>query len=231
MSTYRECPMKWKIKYVDKVPEKPKKHFSLGSSVHSALEKMYRVDACPHVDLVLAELDAEWISAGYRDAKEEAKYKAEAVRMLRAFHAAEPPHWRRPLAVEAEFSFRVNHVEVRGFIDRVDLEPDGTLTVVDYKTGRELEPGRAEEDDQLTMYQLACGALFPDIPVGLLAFCHVPTASWQRCGPRPPERLRALEAEVVATHAAIVRGEFRERPSAQSCQWCDYKALCPAWRP
>ena len=44
---YNECPLRYKLKYVDNIPEKPKHFFSFGQSVHKALEFFYTVKALP----------------------------------------------------------------------------------------------------------------------------------------------------------------------------------------
>ena len=47
ISMFQECPQKYKFKYLDKLPEKPRHFFSFGSSVHQALEFFYGVKALP----------------------------------------------------------------------------------------------------------------------------------------------------------------------------------------
>src|SRR6185295_39282 len=41
MSTYLTCPQKWKFRYIDKIPEKPRSVFSFGKSVHTGLEFLF----------------------------------------------------------------------------------------------------------------------------------------------------------------------------------------------
>ena len=43
ITLYGECPQKYKFRYVDAIPEKPRHFFSYGQSVHSALEFFYGV--------------------------------------------------------------------------------------------------------------------------------------------------------------------------------------------
>ncbi|MDE1820288.1 MAG: PD-(D/E)XK nuclease family protein [Euryarchaeota archaeon] len=38
-SAYEECPLRWKFRYIDKLPELPRGYFSFGRSIHSALEE------------------------------------------------------------------------------------------------------------------------------------------------------------------------------------------------
>lgn len=58
---------------------------------------------------------------------------------------------RRVIAVEADGSMMVKGVKVRGRADRIDRMPDGTLAIVDYKTGRPPKPGQVEKGFVLQM--------------------------------------------------------------------------------
>src|SRR4030065_713231 len=95
---YLECPQKWKLKYLDKIPEKPKHFFSFGKSVHSALEYFYNVPALPasSLEAVLREYKARWLSEGYKSAAQEAEYFADGDRMVRAFYAKHIADFKPP---------------------------------------------------------------------------------------------------------------------------------------
>ena len=161
ISLYQECPQKYKFRYVDAIPEKPKYFFSFGRSVHSALEFFYGAKgaAAPALEELLGNYRAVWVPEGYRDSAQEAEYFEEGRRILKAFHAKHAASFRAPLFVEYAFEFEVEGVPVKGFVDRVDRLPDGRLAVIDYKTGKKLATGRLEVDAQLTMYQFACESL------------------------------------------------------------------------
>lgn len=231
LSAYSECPFKWKLKYVDRVPERPKHYFSFGTAIHSALQAMYEGEACLPVGDVIDEFLLAWSPDGYKDGKAEAKAQREGQDMLREFHARFAPEWSKPLAVEVEFLFPVYHVPVRGYVDRVDILPDGSLHVLDYKTGRDVAPDRAATDDQLTMYQMAVEHLFPESRVGRLSLLHVPTRTWHSSPSRGAEACRLLRNRLLEVARAISDSQFPCSPSSGACQWCDHKALCPAWRP
>lgn len=231
ISTYGSCPFKWKLKYVDRMKEKPKHYFSFGLAIHAALEFMYGGERCPNECAVQEAFMSAWSSSGYKDLKAEMKAQREGKEMLDRFYTAFAPTWAKPLAVESKFTFTIDHVTVTGFIDRVDILPDGALHVLDYKTGRALEPGREAEDPQLTMYQLAAEHLFPESKVGRVSFLHVPSLAWATAPPRLPGQRDALRSAILSTAAAITAQQFPCKPSEPSCQWCDFKSSCPAWRP
>ena len=57
ITLYLQCPLKYKLKYVEKLKEKPKSYLSFGKSVHTALEYLFasRLQTPPSLDEVLGE--------------------------------------------------------------------------------------------------------------------------------------------------------------------------------
>lgn len=231
ITLYGECPQKYKFRYVDQVPEKPRHFFSFGRSVHSALEYFYGVKTAvpPTVDDLLKNYKEVWVPEGYRDQSQEVEYFEEGKRILKAFHAKHSKDFRLPLFVEYGFDFEIEGVPVKGFVDRVDKLADGSLSVVDYKTGKKLATGRLESDAQLTMYQYACESLL-DAPVSELIFYHLPTLKEHRASRRGTQLVDELKTRVVDTAEAITKEKFDPKPDEMVCRWCDYKPICPIFK-
>jgi putative RecB family exonuclease len=231
ISLYQECPLKYKFKYVDKIPEKPRHFFSFGQSVHLALEYFYGVKTPtpPSLEDLLKSYREQWVKGGYRDEAQEAEYFEEGRRILTRFHDKHAKDFKLPYFVEYAFTFEVEGVPVTGRIDRVDKLEDGRLSVLDYKTGKQLATGRIDTDAQLTMYQLACekglGA-----EVGELVFYHLPTLKQHRSARRPSPLVDELKSRVVSTAEAITKEKFDPKPSEGVCKWCDFKPICPIYK-
>ncbi len=229
ISTYTDCPKKYEFKYVQRLPEKPKHFFSFGKSVHSALEFMYAGEVCPPLDDVLEELEQKWVSEAYKDKKDEDKAKRNAENMIRDYYRKHAAEWVKPLAVEAKFDMTVDHVRVTGFIDRVDILPDGNLHVIDYKTGQSLDVTRINEDEQMTMYQIAAETMYPESKVGSVSLYHVPSLTLHTAQARDGGLVVALRMKITQTANLIANKSFQPTPSEKACSWCDFKPLCPAW--
>jgi RecB family exonuclease len=231
ISLYQECPQKYKFKYVDKIPEKPRHFFSFGQSVHLALEFFYgvKVPEPPSLPDLLKNYKEIWVSAGYKDESQELEYFEEGKRILTEFHGKHAKDYHVPFFVEYAFNFEVDGVPVTGRIDRVDKLPDGKLSVLDYKTGKKLATGRLEIDAQLTMYQLACEKML-GAEVGELVFYHLPTLKQHRAARRPPALVEELTARIVTTAESITKEKFEPRPAEAVCRWCDYKPICPIFK-
>ncbi|MBI4060921.1 MAG: PD-(D/E)XK nuclease family protein [Elusimicrobia bacterium] len=231
ISLYNECPQKYKFKYVDKIPEKPKHFFSFGQSVHLALEYFYgpKVPQAPSLEELLARYREIWVKSGYRDENQEAEYFEEGRRILTRFHDKHAKSFHVPFSVEYNFSFEHEGVPLTGKVDRIDKLPDGRLSILDYKTGKKLAAGRLDVDSQLTMYQFACESQL-GAEVGELIFYHLPTLKEHRTVRRDKPLVDELTARIMATAEGIVKDRFDPKPTENACRWCDYKPICPIYK-
>ncbi len=231
ISLYNECPQKYKFKYVDKIPEKPKHFFSFGQSVHLALEYFYgpKVPAAPTLEDLLKRYREIWVKPGYRDEKQEAEYFEQGRQILTRFHDKHARSFHVPYSVEYSFSFEYEGVPITGKVDRIDKLPDGRLSILDYKTGKKLAAGRLDLDAQLTMYQFACESQI-GAEVGELIFYHLPTLKEHRTVRRDKPLIKELTTRIVATAEAITKEHFDPKPTENACRWCDYKPICPIYK-
>ncbi|HAZ09298.1 MAG TPA: hypothetical protein DCZ01_12455 [Elusimicrobia bacterium] len=231
ITLYGECPQKYKFRYVDEIPEKPRHFFSYGQSVHSALEFFYGVKTPvpPTLEALLNKYKENWVAKGYRGESEEAEYFDQGKALLKEFHGKHAKDFKLPLHVEYEFALEVEGVPVRGFIDRVDQLPDGRLVVVDYKTGKKLAMKRIDTDPQLTMYQMGCESLL-GAEVAELIFYHLPSLREHRALRRSTPLVDELRRRIVDTAEAIMKEKFDPKPDEMICRWCDYKLLCPIFK-
>ena len=228
LSMYGECPLRYKLKYVDRIPEKPKHFFSFGRSMHKALEFFYGVEAppAPPLELLLKNYEAGWESAGYRDQVQESEYFQDGKDILTGYYGRHASTFQVPLYVEFRFDMEVDGVPVTGFVDRIDRLPDGRLSVLDYKTGKKLAGGRIQSDAQLTMYQLGCETKL-GTEVGRLVFYHLPSFKEHAVDRRPQGQVDELRRRIVATAESIRAGRFEAKLSEDNCRWCDFKDHCP----
>lgn len=231
ITLYNECPQKYKFKYVDKIPEKPRHFFSFGQSVHLALEYFYGVKEpkAPSLEDLLKHYREIWVKGGYKDDRQEQEYFEEGRQILTRFHDKHAKTFHLPYFVEYGFNFEVDGVPVTGKVDRVDKLEDGRLLILDYKTGKQLKTGRIDVDAQLTMYQLACekglGA-----EVAELVFYHLPTLKEHKSTRRSAELVDGLKSTIVTTAESITKEKFDPKPMDSVCKWCDYKPICPIFK-
>ncbi len=120
---------------------------------------------------------------------------------------------------------------LRGFVDRVDVAPDGLVRVVDYKTGRSPGVGfEAKALFQMKFYALVIWRTRGVVPA-MLQLVYLGNGEILRYVPDEHDLL-ATERKVEALWRAIRRaeetGDWRPSPS-RLCAWCSHQALCPAF--
>ncbi len=232
IDTYRTCPRKFRFRYVDRLPTLPSPHLSFGTSIHGALEAFHdrKLPEQPTEDELLGFLFEAWDTRGFEELprQEQLAYYRHAQQVLRRYHARPWPADRTTAATEAWFEvpFAYEAVVV-GSIDRVDVDADGGLHVVDYKTNRKAR-SRAEVASslQLALYALACQHLYGSLPRTVALDFVVPGLTVTV--PLDDLDLDAAREAVLVTAAAIRAERFETLPN-RLCDWCDHRTVCPAW--
>ncbi|HEX2029315.1 MAG TPA: PD-(D/E)XK nuclease family protein [Nitriliruptorales bacterium] len=233
VETYRTCPAQFRYTYIEQLPGEPSPHLAFGSSLHAALERFYdrKLPQCPSEEELLAYLYDVWDTSGFagmsRD--EQLAWYRHGQAVLRRFHRRQAPSFRLPADVEKWFEvpFGDNAVVV-GSIDRVDVHDDGSLEVVDYKTNRRVrDRDGVRRSLQLAIYAIACEHLYGRLP------SHV-TLDFVVAGlrvrvPVAEIDLDAARRAVDDAARAVLDGRYTPAPS-RLCDWCDFRAVCPAWQ-
>lgn len=241
---FKQCPLLYRFRAVDRLPEKATRAQVRGTVVHSVLERLYGLPTeqrdrhkagdllAPAWEEILAEQPelAELFEGP--DDPELAKWLKSASGLLDAYFEMEDPQRLQPEACELRVETELpSGVLLRGFIDRVDVAPTGEIRLVDYKTGNApREIGEAKAMFQMKFYALVLWRLRGEIPRQLLLMY---LANKQKLAYAPDEdELRRFERTLEAIWQAILRagktGDFRPNPS-KLCDYCDHKALCPAF--
>ncbi|MFI7250228.1 RecB family exonuclease [Micromonospora chalcea] len=241
---FKTCPLLYRFRSIDRLPERPTIEQARGTLVHAVLERLFDLPAAARTpesagDLVapqwdrlvteepeLASLFADGDTAGPQE------FLRSATALLDGYFAVEDPRRLEPAEREALISAVVDdELLIRGYLDRLDVAPDGALRVVDYKTGgapREAFEARALF--QLKFYALVLWRTRGVVP-RVLRLLYLKDAEVCDYAPDADELVR-FERTVVALWRAIeqatARQDFRPRPS-RLCDWCSHQALCPSY--
>lgn len=241
---FKQCPLLYRFRAVDRLPEKPTKAQVRGTVVHAVLEDLFALPAAERVpDRARTMITPAWerVKAERPEfstlfevpgGEEEAEWLASATKLLDGYFGLEDPRRLEPesreLLVESELP---SGVLLRGYIDRVDVAPTGEIRVVDYKTGAApREVGEAKALFQMKFYALVLWKLRGVVPRQLRLMY---LADRQALAYTPDEsELSRFERTLEAIWQAIMRaaptGDFRPSPS-RLCDYCDHKAFCPAF--
>jgi len=173
----------------------------------------------------LMELYAEfWQTDGYNTKEEREQYKKKGIESLKIFLAsflAKQP--AEILYLEKKFSFKIGGDIIKGAIDRVDRLNDGSLEVVDYKTGRAKEKLEFKDKKQLILYQLFLEEFLGE-KISLLSYYYLEGGTKLSFKPSEKE-ITKLRLEVNEEISAIKKQEFIPTPSPM-CKFCDFNSIC-----
>ena len=246
LSTFRNCPLKYKFRYIDGLPEESvSAALVFGSGIHTAVEQHYQAqlsgDPKPDLDALLFAYRSAWlphdpdaISFGSKETGE--TLDDLAARMLTAFLASDQARVSgRVLGVEEE----IRGMLMEGVPDlygRVDLltEDADTLVVTDIKTSRAKWGQEQVEDsgEQLLLYSKLASEISPGKKIVtrflVLTKTKEPVVEEHVREVNPAAVKRTL-AGVERVWRAIESGVFYPAPSVMSCSSCGYRAACRAW--
>jgi putative RecB family exonuclease len=240
-SDFMSCPLLYRYRTIDRLPEEPSADALRGTLVHKVLEDLFDLPAGTRTpeearDLLVPTWDAlleaepglaELFSGEGPDV---AEWLASCRVVLDRYFTLEDPRRLEPaereLYVEALLDSRLL---LRGFVDRLDIAPDGAIRVVDYKTGR--SPGEMFEAKalfQMKFYALVIWRTRGVVPA-MLQLVYLGNAEMLRYVPDEHDLLateRKVEAIWRAIRTAEEAGDWRPRRS-KLCDWCSFQALCP----
>jgi putative RecB family exonuclease len=245
---FMACPLLYRFRTIDRLPEPFSPDAVRGTVVHKVLEVLFDLPAVERTpeqarDLLVpaweqlleaepgvAEMFAPTGEPG--DGPDVTTWLTSCRAVLDRYFTLEDPRLLEPaereLYVETLLDSRLL---LRGFVDRIDVAPDGAIRVVDYKTGR--SPGELFEAKalfQMKFYALVIWRTRGVLPA-MLQLVYLGNGEILRYAPDEHDLL-ATERKVEAIWQAIVRaeesGDWRPSPS-RLCDWCAHQALCPAY--
>ncbi len=243
MGLYRECPLKYKFRYILKIPEKPKYFFSFGTILHSVMEYLYSAPQFPPIEDALKFFKQKWTEQtwqekGYASAEKEQEGFLEGQEIIKKYYAKHVAENLHPLSTEMKVYADIDGLTVMGIVDRIDYLGDGKIAILDYKTGKTLK----REPDQLMFYQKlledspkllplvqARDTEIQKISIEKMLFYHLPTLTEDSFKPVSSSELDVFWKGALKTAENILAKKFEPTPSEQACRWCDYRGSCPVW--
>ncbi len=246
---FMTCPLLYRFRTVDRIPEPFSIHAVRGTVVHRVLEDLFSlpaeertperaramlvptweafVEADPRLGVMVAEAEAadpaspgflDWIRSGWE--------------VLDRYFELEDPRRLEPAERELYVETLLDSkLLLRGFVDRLDVAPDGAIRISDYKSGSSPgEAGEAKALFQMKFYALVIWRMRGVLPK-VLQLVYLGNGEILRYEPDEADLL-ATERKVNALWEAIRRADeeqdWRPNPS-RACDWCAHKVRCPAW--
>ena len=237
-----QCPLLYRFRVVDRIPEAPSPAAARGTVVHAVLERLFDLPASGRTLEAARELLApQWERVRQEsprlaelfdgDAAAVAGWLAGAQELLARWFDLEDPTRLEPAERELYVETTLDSgLLLRGFVDRLDVAPDGRMRIVDYKTGRApKEAFEAKALFQMKFYALVLWRLRGQLPA-VLQLVYLGSGEVLRYAPEEADLL-ATERKVKALWSAIEHaarsGDWRPSPG-RLCAWCDHHSRCPA---
>jgi putative RecB family exonuclease len=242
---FLSCPLLYRFRTIDHLPEPPSPDAVRGTVVHKVLEDLFDLPASARTpDRAQSMLEPAWRQLVEQEPELEAMFGSDdegadaaawltsCRSVLERYFTLEDPRRLEPaereLYVEALLDSRLL---LRGFVDRIDVAPDGAIRVVDYKTGR--SPGEMFEAKalfQMRFYALVIWRTRGVVPA-MLQLVYLGNGEMLRYVPDEQDLVateRKVEAIWRAIRLAEESGDWRPSPG-RLCDWCAHQAVCPAW--
>lgn len=242
MSLYRECPLKYKFKYIDKLPEKPKPYFAFGQAIHSALEFFHSKLPPPSYPELIDFFSANWhkknyAEKGYKNPEMENMDFQKGEVVLKKYWLKHKDERTLPFLCEYKGCVEVDGLEVVVIVDRIEYLGNGKIKIIDYKTGKE---GK-RNSDQLYMYQKILemdkelaqkikDKLKEDVDrveVENMLYYYVENLKEVSFKRADDWEIMNFWKKVLDIVENIKENKFEPNPGEMQCNYCDFKSKCP----
>ncbi len=237
LNTFESCPRKYEYSYILKIPQEMTGAASFGTTLHNTLNEFYKLvgqskqaslfetyEADLSIEKLLKIYEDKWISLGFESLAQMKTLKKRGEDILRRFHEHFLEEVTRIAFLEKGFKLKAGKYTISGRIDRADVLPDGSLEVIDYKSGRVKKQKDVDNDKQLQIYALATKECFNQ-PSSKLTLYFLDDD--EKVSTEPNEKkLDKLKQKLIDTGDKINQSDFAPTPSKFVCGFCPYKKIC-----
>ncbi len=226
LKAFWTCPYQYRFMFVLKVPGEPKHTFSYGKSIHKTLSDFFQLvqRGQKHDWPTLKRLyESNWIDEWYESSEHMAERKAQGLKALKVYFDSFEGKFPKPLYLEKGFVIKIKGNSIKGFIDRIDELSDGTVEIIDYKTGTKPKSKKVENPEQLLIYAMAARESMKKEPSSLSY--HYLEGNEQVAFSATDQAIEKVKEKIAQTAEEMKTSDFRPTPGFQ-CKYCDFKDIC-----
>ncbi|HKK54046.1 MAG TPA: PD-(D/E)XK nuclease family protein, partial [Patescibacteria group bacterium] len=248
LESYSKCPWQYRYAFILKVPAPEKASLSFGRTLHNTLYQfMYpllevsqaqtslfaetknrkeEIKSQINLDRLIDLYNDYWQGGGYETKKEKEEYYKKGKNALINFYnnLLEEKNIK-PVMLEKNFVLKIGQDSIKGAIDRVDKLEDGTVEVIDYKTGRVKDKLDPKDKRQLMIYQLALENVL-NLKVSKLSYYFLDSEGHKLSFTATDKQLEKLQEQLQEEIEQIKSMDFSPTPSSRTCSYCDFNSIC-----
>ncbi len=240
LSDFQACPRRYQYASIERIPQPASYATAKGRFAHYVFEQLFNLLAEERTierarEFIPAAVEAVLtqdvrVDIAMDDAMM-AQLLAETDHIITTYFEMEDPTTVTSEGVELRLGVTVNGAPLFGILDRLDRDTDGTLTIVDYKTGA--LPNRNYDSQTFAnaeLYAALCEAKLGEKPTKIRLMYVAKGESIERDVSDVVVRARSQSAANAweKINRFYGDGEFPATPSVRACRFCSYKDLCRA---
>jgi len=234
LEAYRSCPFKYKIRYYLGIGAEESPSLAIGKQYHEVLQRFFKGSG---------DFSRERLEGIIREVFESYDFKfpafkneviGKALSDFERYRQEHLPEQPQNTKTETEFEFCIGGYGIKGRIDQINENTDGSMELVDFKSGSSRYSERElEEEIQLRLYRLAVDK---DRQFEKMAAKRIRMKYMSLGNEKKAEYFLAdgsfdagdIEKKITGIVSNIKSGQFEACPrDYMTCSYCDYKLLCP----
>jgi DNA helicase-2/ATP-dependent DNA helicase PcrA len=243
LNRFLRCPLAFYYQDVLRIPETVSEAATFGHAMHEALRQFFSLmkadkdqafpDAATLTRLFASQMEN---SRGFFSTHGYNQRLALGRNFLQQYHYAQVPYWRRRAIVERRIDrTELDGVPMTGVLDKIEWLDNGTIRIVDYKTGApdakklappsDTQPHGGDYWRQLAFYKILLerARIYGEtVGSGVIAWLepdkkgNIPVSEIKFSA----EEIHFMEDLIRDTYARITRREFTEGCGEADCIWC-----------
>jgi putative RecB family exonuclease len=233
LADFQACPRRYQYASIERIPQPASYATAKGRLVHFVFEQLYSHEPTDRTIEQAREYVQPAVTAILTNevrldiAMDEAmleKLLAETEAILIKYFEMEDPQQVFHEGVELRLGVTIDGTPLFGILDRLDRNPDGTLTIVDYKTGG--LPNR--KYDTQTFANALCTEKLGEQPRKIRLLYVSQGEAIERDVTDVVVKARAKSASSAwdRINRYYNDGEFPAIPSVNTCRFCAYTTVC-----
>jgi putative RecB family exonuclease len=156
IAAYRQCPQRYRLTYINRVPRPPIPHMAFARRVHTVLHGFHALAGQRRIqwEELLQEYRMSFRETGELHPEDAPEFR-DGAEILKGYFEANQHIRQAPALLEYRFRVDLFPTVLTGALDRVEVAPTG-YEIIDYKISRRLpEQHEVEGSLQLRLYHLA----------------------------------------------------------------------------